>query len=124
MAVRWAVQNGNWSNPNTWNGGTLPGQGDDVYANGKIVQVDIDLVGQYRPASLWNRANSSYGISSGGQFTVASTRQIGESGAPVAIYGADVANAYYGCVQVTAAAPAVVTLYAEIVGGVQSYCWG
>jgi hypothetical protein len=121
MAVRWAVQNGNWSNPSTWNDNTLPGNGDDVYANGKVVTVDIDLVGQYRPASLWSRANSSYGIAAGGRFNVSSSRQIGESGYPISVYGPDVNSAWYGCLNVSVKD---VTIYANVYGGTLGYCFG
>ena len=46
MANRYAVANGNWSNTATWDGGTLPGVGDDVRPNGFAVTVDqnIDVV--------------------------------------------------------------------------------
>lgn len=43
MAIRYAVQNGNWSNPVTWDGGTLPAAGDDVYADGYTITVDQDI---------------------------------------------------------------------------------
>lgn len=43
MAQRWAVATGNWSNPATWNGGTLPGATDDVYANNFTVTIDQDV---------------------------------------------------------------------------------
>lgn len=43
MTLRYAVANGNWSAPATWDGGTLPGVGDDVYANGKTVTIDQDV---------------------------------------------------------------------------------
>jgi hypothetical protein len=43
MAERWAVATGNWSNTATWNGGTLPGATDDVYANGFTVTIDQDI---------------------------------------------------------------------------------
>lgn len=43
MAVRWAVATGNWSNTSTWNGGTLPSGGDDVYANTYTVTIDQDI---------------------------------------------------------------------------------
>ena len=39
-AERWAVATGNWSATGTWNGGTLPAVGDDVYANNFTVTVD------------------------------------------------------------------------------------
>lgn len=43
MAERYAVANGNWSATSTWNGGTLPGAGDTVHANGFGVVVDQDV---------------------------------------------------------------------------------
>jgi hypothetical protein len=43
MAVKYAVATGNWSATSTWNGGTLPSAGDDVYANGYTVSVDQDI---------------------------------------------------------------------------------
>lgn len=43
MADRWAVATGNWSNTATWNGGTLPGSGDDVFADGFTVTIDQNI---------------------------------------------------------------------------------
>jgi hypothetical protein len=43
MALRYAVATGNWSNTATWNGGTLPGVGDDVYSNGFTVTIDQNI---------------------------------------------------------------------------------
>lgn len=43
MAERWAVSAGVWSDPATWNGGTLPDVTDDVYSNGFIVTIDVDV---------------------------------------------------------------------------------
>lgn len=43
MALRYAVATGNWSNPAIWNGGTLPGVGDEVRANGFTVTIDQDI---------------------------------------------------------------------------------
>lgn len=44
MVQRWAVANGNWSNTATWDGGTLPASGDDVYANNFTVTIDQNVV--------------------------------------------------------------------------------
>jgi hypothetical protein len=43
MADRYAVANGNWSDTATWDGGTLPGASDDVYADGFTVTIDQDV---------------------------------------------------------------------------------
>lgn len=37
-----AIANGDWSNPATWNGGTIPGPGDRAYSNTFTVTVDSD----------------------------------------------------------------------------------
>ena len=44
MAVRYAVATGNWSATSTWNGGTLPASGDDIYANGFTVTIDTQVL--------------------------------------------------------------------------------
>ena len=122
MALRYAVQNGNWSNTATWDGGTLPGNGDDVYTDGKIVTIDIDLVGQYRPARLFARSRGSGGTA-GGYFVVDTTRQIGQPGYPVNVYGPDLNNANYGCINFSGDSTTL-TVYGDIVGGSQFYCYG
>lgn len=43
MAVKYAVATGNWSSTATWNGGTLPVAGDDVYANTFTVTIDQNI---------------------------------------------------------------------------------
>ncbi len=43
MANRYAVATGNWSNPATWDGGTLPGPGDDVRSNGFTVTINQSI---------------------------------------------------------------------------------
>ena len=64
MAIRWAVSNGNWSNSATWNGGTLPQAGDDVYADNKTITIDQSIT--------VNRLNTSQrsGGTAGGAFNV------------------------------------------------------
>ena len=43
MALKYPSANGNWSNADNWNGGTLPVAGDDVRANGFTVTIDVDI---------------------------------------------------------------------------------
>jgi hypothetical protein len=119
MAIRYAVANGNWSNPATWDGGTLPGNGDDVYTDGKTVTIDIDLVGIYRPARLLARNRG--GGTNGGQFVVNTTRQIGESGNSVEIVGAD---AVIEACKFTGPSGTVLTIYGNIQGGTSAQAWG
>lgn len=46
MALRYAVATGNWSNPATWNGGTLPGANDEVRTNNFTITIDQDVTVQ------------------------------------------------------------------------------
>ena len=70
MAVRYAVASGNWSDTATWNGGTLPGTGDDVYSNNFTVTIDVD----FTILSLRNETAS--GITIGGGFILNNDRTI------------------------------------------------
>lgn len=70
MAERWAVAAGNSSTPGTWNGGTLPASGDDLYSNGFIVTIDASLTAN----SLKNIAGTT--AVQGGYFTTAMTGTI------------------------------------------------
>jgi hypothetical protein len=70
MADRWAVANGNWSNTATWNGGTLPGSGDDVFADGRAVVIDQDIT------VLSIRTTQRSGGTAGGSFTISTNRTI------------------------------------------------
>jgi len=67
LANRYAVATGNWSNPAIWDGGTLPGIGDDVRANGFTVSINQDItVNSIRNDALAPAVN-------GGGFTLNST---------------------------------------------------
>lgn len=120
MAVRYAVANGNWSNPATWDGGTLPGNGDDVYTDGKTVTIDIDLVGTYRPDRLLARNRG--GGTNGGTFNVTTTRQIGEPGNPVAIVGSDTST--NGVINFSGVSQTTLTIYGNVSGGSASTTYG
>lgn len=66
MAVKYAVANGNWSAGATWNGGTVPVTGDDVYSNNFRVTINVATVDA---AFLTNASLASPAINSGGGFT-------------------------------------------------------
>lgn len=62
MANKKAVASGSWSNTATWDGGTLPQVGDDVFTNTYSVTVDVNVTA----ATMSNNAAS--GITAGGKF--------------------------------------------------------
>lgn len=70
MPDRWAVANGNWNNTATWNGGTLPGSGDDVFADGFSVTINQDVT------VLSLRTTQRSGGTAGGSFNVSGQRII------------------------------------------------
>lgn len=53
MATRFAIANGNWSDPAIWDNGALPLIGDDVFANGFTVTIDQNV----NVKSIWNTAS-------------------------------------------------------------------
>lgn len=67
MAIRFAIANGNWSSTASWNGFTLPQFDDDVYADGRTIVVNQNV--------LVNSLNTTprVGGTSGGQFQVNNT---------------------------------------------------
>lgn len=70
MANVYAVASGNWSNPATWNTGTLPTSSDDVFANNFNVTIDQDItVLSIRTVRLQN-------IEAGGSFTLQEGRTV------------------------------------------------
>jgi len=70
MADRWAVANGNWSSTSTWNGGTLPASGDDVFADGFTVTIDQAIT------VLSIRTTQRSGGTAGGQFTLGGNHNV------------------------------------------------
>ena len=49
MATRFAVVSGNWSSGGTWDNGSVPVAGDDVFCNGRTITIDQDInVGSLR----------------------------------------------------------------------------
>jgi hypothetical protein len=71
MALRYAANTGNWSALATWDGGaSLPGAGDDVYANGKTVTIDQDVT------VLSLRTTAGGAAVAGGNFAVSTARTI------------------------------------------------
>lgn len=70
MVDRWAVATGNWSNTATWNGGTLPSSGDDVFANTFTVTIDQDVT-----ANTLRTINGT-GITAGGTFQITTGTRI------------------------------------------------
>ncbi len=65
MAIKYAIANGAFESGSTWNDGTLPVQGDTIYANGKTVSINADI---HLPGStLDNGMCPDTGIT-GGQF--------------------------------------------------------
>lgn len=43
MAIVYAIRNGNWGDGTTWSSGSVPTAADDVYTNGYIVALNIDV---------------------------------------------------------------------------------
>jgi hypothetical protein len=62
MPIRFAIQNGNWSNASTWSGSLIPTASDDVFSNNFTVNVDTS----FQVLSLNN--TSGTGITAGGSF--------------------------------------------------------
>jgi hypothetical protein len=90
MAIRFAVANGNWSNPATWNGGTLPASDDDVFANNFTVTIN----GTFTVLTIRNTANTTPAITAGGGFTFANGGNLTCSASGNSVFNRAVANVY------------------------------
>lgn len=109
MTIRYAVASGNWSSTATWNGGTLPAPGDDVYANGFTVSINqsIDV------KSLKRLANSSPTIAAGGTFNVTASATLTVTDG---IKGDDHATNSTALINITTAS-VTVTINGNLLGG-------
>lgn len=72
MAVKYAIQAGNWSDIATWNGGTIPQDGDSVHAGGFHVEIDMDL--NLPNTDISTRPNGA--ADGGGYFQISNDRVI------------------------------------------------
>jgi hypothetical protein len=90
MAIRFAVANGNWSNPATWNGGTLPASDDDVFANNFTVTIN----GTFTVLTIRNTANTLPLITAGGGFTFANGGNLTCSAPTNSVFNRAVASVY------------------------------
>lgn len=114
MAIRYAVANGNWSATGTWDGGTLPGNTDDVYANNFTVTIDQSITVN----SLKKISNGSPAIAAGGSFSITAAVTVTITAGIVA--ADNVTNTSY-LLQVNAGASAVSIVAAGgITGGAAS----
>lgn len=107
MPDRWAVATGNWSNTATWNGGTLPGTGDDVFADGFTVTIDQNIT------VLSIRTTQRTGGTAGGQFSISGTRTV----------NANVTSGTTDCLVVTATSSNV-TINGNVTGGTSANAEG
>ena len=65
MANKWAIANGNWSDGSTWNDGVVPMVDDDVWLNGKTIDVDCDSLNLIEVKSLHNDICNITGLTGG-----------------------------------------------------------
>ena len=72
MAIKWAVANGNWNAGATWNDGSVPADGDEVYLDGYQVTANADI---NTLCTVTNGMNNITGRS-GGTIIIASNRII------------------------------------------------
>lgn len=116
MTTITAAQNGNWSNPNTWNGGVVPGNGDIADLNGFIVAMDISTI----PAS--GTLLSLISPAKAGQLTVA-LNTLGNCAINATTITAGTNTT--GLINVSGAAPtATLTITGNVTGGSASSAYG
>jgi hypothetical protein len=73
MAIKFATINGSWSNTSIWNGGSLPAITDDVFANGRTVNIDQNIQVKSLNTTLGGgTAGGSFNVTTNGIFITAS----------------------------------------------------
>lgn len=65
MAIKYAIANGAFESGSTWNDGTVPVQGDTIYANGHTVTINADI---HLPGSTLDNGECPDTGTTGGQF--------------------------------------------------------
>jgi hypothetical protein len=100
MADKWPLANGVWSNAANWNDSTLPGVGDDAYADGKTITIDQDVT-----VLSVRTTQRSWGVAGGG-FTLNDGRTL----------NADCRAGSTDCVTFSAASPATATINGDCFG--------
>lgn len=110
MADVWATKNGNWSDVTVWNTGALPTTADDVYADGRIVYIDINtqvlsISNGIRPGGTVN----GYFIGNNGVSLSANVLCRDGSGGSV-----------IACLELLSAAPSTFTVFGNVVGATAS----
>lgn len=68
MAIKYAIANGAFESGSTWNDGTVPVQGDTIYANGHTVTINADI---HLPGSTLDNGECPDTGITGGQFQYA-----------------------------------------------------
>lgn len=118
MAIIYATQSGNWSNPSTWVGGVVPTSVDDVFSNNRTITIDVDITA----ITLRNTSNTSPAITQGGSFVVtggSGTRNITLTGTSSSVAGVltGLVGAVSPLLNITATGSAITNINSNLIGG-------
>jgi hypothetical protein len=106
MANVYAVKNGNWSDVTVWNTGALPTTADDVYADGRLIYIDINT----RVLSISNGTRPGGTVN--GYFI--GNNNISLSADVICRDGSG--GTVFACLELLSAAPSVFTMYGNVLG--------